>query len=265
LVRYGRVDVRRALLLRLAGRQRRDPAQTTAQIGVLLFQHRGAVARLRELTLQRGDPAIVAMRRGWRRLGSGGFQRRHDCRQVHLRQRARRGDALPARRRARAVPRWPQLTTGQLTLTVTAQIPAQIPALIAAAGERASMRFLEFFAADIRNPHTRRAYARAAEEFLAWCAVVGVPSIGGRAVGARCHLNRSVDARARGAEIVLRDEGLSRCVRDASGATLMSAHPASTASPILRICGDGEGCRSRQGRRRAARGYRAQVQQAPRR
>ena len=45
-----------------------------------------------------------------------------------------------------------------------------VPALITAAGERASMRFLEFFAANIRNPHTRRAYARAAEEFLAWCA-----------------------------------------------------------------------------------------------
>ena len=48
---------------------------------------------------------------------------------------------------------------------------------MAAAGERASMRFLEFFAASIRNPHTRRAYGRAAEEFLAWCASAGVPSI----------------------------------------------------------------------------------------
>jgi site-specific recombinase XerD len=53
----------------------------------------------------------------------------------------------------------------------------RVPALIAAAGERASMRFLEFFAANIRNPNTRRAYARAAEEFLAWCADAGVPSI----------------------------------------------------------------------------------------
>ena len=33
------------------------------------------------------------------------------------------------------------------------------------------------FAANIRNPHTRRAYYRAAEEFLAWCASEGVPSI----------------------------------------------------------------------------------------
>jgi site-specific recombinase XerC len=52
-----------------------------------------------------------------------------------------------------------------------------LPALVAAAGERASMRFLEFFAANIRNPHTRRAYARAADEFLAWCASAGVSSI----------------------------------------------------------------------------------------
>ena len=54
---------------------------------------------------------------------------------------------------------------------------AAVPVLIAAAGDRAGMRFLEFFAANIRNPHTRPAYARAAEEFLAWCASGGVPSI----------------------------------------------------------------------------------------
>src|SRR5205809_7121462 len=54
---------------------------------------------------------------------------------------------------------------------------AVLPELVAVAGERASMRFLEFFAVNIRNPHTRRAYYRAAEEFLAWCASIGVPSI----------------------------------------------------------------------------------------
>jgi site-specific recombinase XerD len=52
-----------------------------------------------------------------------------------------------------------------------------LPALIAAAGERAGVRFLEFFAATIRNPHTRRAYARAVAEFLAWCAEHQVASI----------------------------------------------------------------------------------------
>jgi site-specific recombinase XerD len=39
------------------------------------------------------------------------------------------------------------------------------------------VRFLEFFASAIRNPHTRRAYARAAGDFLAWCAGAGVTSI----------------------------------------------------------------------------------------
>jgi integrase/recombinase XerC len=52
-----------------------------------------------------------------------------------------------------------------------------VPALVAAAGEQARIRFLEFFAANIRNPHTRRAYSRAVGEFLAWCADAGVPSI----------------------------------------------------------------------------------------
>jgi site-specific recombinase XerD len=49
--------------------------------------------------------------------------------------------------------------------------------VLVTAAERASMRFLEFFAAKIRNPHTRRAYLRAAEEFLGWCASFGVRSI----------------------------------------------------------------------------------------
>ena len=33
----------------------------------------------------------------------------------------------------------------------------------------AARRFIEFFTANIRNPHTRRAYARAAVEFAVWC------------------------------------------------------------------------------------------------
>jgi hypothetical protein len=40
-----------------------------------------------------------------------------------------------------------------------------LPALIVAAGDKAGMRFLEFFAARIRNPNTRRAYGRAVVEF----------------------------------------------------------------------------------------------------
>ncbi|AMK20537.1 integrase [Sphingobium indicum IP26] len=49
--------------------------------------------------------------------------------------------------------------------------------MIAAADERAQLRFLEFFAVAIRNPHTRRAYMRAAGEFLAWCEARGVASL----------------------------------------------------------------------------------------
>jgi site-specific recombinase XerD len=52
-----------------------------------------------------------------------------------------------------------------------------MPALIAAAGEQASLRFLEFFAANIRNAHTRQAYSCAAADFLARCNEYGVPSI----------------------------------------------------------------------------------------
>ena len=37
-----------------------------------------------------------------------------------------------------------------------------VPALIADAGEQAGWRYVEFFTASINNPHTRRAYARAA-------------------------------------------------------------------------------------------------------
>lgn len=52
-----------------------------------------------------------------------------------------------------------------------------LPALVTAAGDRAGVRFLEFFASAIRNPHTRRAYARAAGDLLAWCSQAGVASI----------------------------------------------------------------------------------------
>src|SRR5579859_5485963 len=43
-----------------------------------------------------------------------------------------------------------------------------IPAAIAGAGEHAARRFLEFFAATIRNRNTRLAYYRACCSFFAW-------------------------------------------------------------------------------------------------
>src|SRR5208337_213450 len=44
-----------------------------------------------------------------------------------------------------------------------------VPRVIADAGERATRRFLEFFAATIRNKNTRIAYYHAAVRFFAWC------------------------------------------------------------------------------------------------
>lgn len=52
-----------------------------------------------------------------------------------------------------------------------------LPALIAVAGESAQFRLVEFFTANIRNPHTRRAYARAVNEFLTWCHAMDVPDL----------------------------------------------------------------------------------------
>ena len=46
---------------------------------------------------------------------------------------------------------------------------ALIPSLIADAGEQAAWRYVDFFTANIRNPNTRRAYARACSRFFALC------------------------------------------------------------------------------------------------
>lgn len=52
-----------------------------------------------------------------------------------------------------------------------------MPVLVTAAGVRAGVRFLEFFASNIRNSNTRRAYAHAVGEFLTWCTQAGARSI----------------------------------------------------------------------------------------
>ena len=49
-----------------------------------------------------------------------------------------------------------------------------VPALILDAGEAASWRYVEFFTANIRNRHTRRAYARACAGFFAWSEACGL-------------------------------------------------------------------------------------------
>ncbi len=51
------------------------------------------------------------------------------------------------------------------------------PNLVTSTGERATVRFLDFFTSNIRNPNTRKAYARGLGEFLAWCEGTGVNSL----------------------------------------------------------------------------------------
>jgi hypothetical protein len=47
-----------------------------------------------------------------------------------------------------------------------------VPAILADAGDRAAKRFLEFFAATIRNKSTRMAYRQACCRLFDWCAVL---------------------------------------------------------------------------------------------
>ena len=53
----------------------------------------------------------------------------------------------------------------------------QVPRLVVVAGDRARWRFIEFFTANIRNPNTRRAYARAVSDFFRWCEARRVRSL----------------------------------------------------------------------------------------
>lgn len=51
-----------------------------------------------------------------------------------------------------------------------------LPALFSPTAD-ASRRFVEFFTANIRNPNTRKAYARAASQFAIWCEEVGLTEL----------------------------------------------------------------------------------------
>jgi site-specific recombinase XerD len=63
----------------------------------------------------------------------------------------------------------------ELTITdtklaaVTSRSGIVVPRVVASAGDKATRRFLEFFAATIRNKNTRMAYYRAVGQFFAWC------------------------------------------------------------------------------------------------
>jgi hypothetical protein len=66
-------------------------------------------------------------------------------------------------------------STGQLTVSrparvsILSQATVVVPGIVADAGEHATRRFLEFFAATIRNRNTRAAYMLAASRFFTWC------------------------------------------------------------------------------------------------
>ena len=49
---------------------------------------------------------------------------------------------------------------------IIANTETLIPVQVAAAGDKAAIRFIEFFTANIRNPNTRAAYARAVSDFF---------------------------------------------------------------------------------------------------
>lgn len=54
-------------------------------------------------------------------------------------------------------------------------VAGRAPVLVSASGERASYRLFEFFTAQVRNPHARRAY-RQREIYRSDCASVDVPA-----------------------------------------------------------------------------------------
>lgn len=58
-------------------------------------------------------------------------------------------------------------------LPSSSQLPA-VPLLVAGGGERAAVRYIEFFTVQIRNPNTRAAYGRAASGFFVWCERFGL-------------------------------------------------------------------------------------------
>ena len=54
-------------------------------------------------------------------------------------------------------------------MTTELSISEQLPAALFTPTPQAARRMLEFFTAQINNPHTRRAYLNASRRFAAWC------------------------------------------------------------------------------------------------
>ena len=62
---------------------------------------------------------------------------------------------------------------------LTPSASPNLPALLTTAEAQTQIQFWEFFAAQIRNQNTRRAYGHATGQFLFWCEKAGVSSIAG--------------------------------------------------------------------------------------
>src|SRR4051812_37314484 len=65
----------------------------------------------------------------------------------------------------------------ELVLVEASAAPMLVPAMIADLGEKAALRFIDFFTAHIRNPNTRAAYAVAVRSFFAWLQARGVTEL----------------------------------------------------------------------------------------
>jgi hypothetical protein len=70
----------------------------------------------------------------------------------------------------------PETSTSLTLIEPATGLP--VPAMIAGAGERASLRFIDFFTAHIRNPNTRAAYGVAVRGFFVWLEAQGLAELG---------------------------------------------------------------------------------------
>ena len=111
-----------------------------------------------------------------------------------------------------------------------------VPAMIAAAGERAALRFIDFFTAHIRNPNTRAAYGVAVRGFFSWLEMRGVTELGRDPHASRLGLCRIADVHLQRADGQAAPRGDPPAVRLADrrpGHRPESAAPVRRASPPI--------------------------------
>ncbi len=115
---------------------------------------------------------------------------------------------------------------------------AVLPALIAVAGDRAALRFLEYFTFNVRNKNTRAAYVRASADFLNWCERQRIDALGRVQLVPRAlkHSNTSWSTR-----ILIRSFGgggtaRTACVQSGSPRVSSASARIDASSPDLRGC-----------------------------